>query len=111
MCVSLAGAEARAGVPEVRGAGRGQLCPSPPCCKPPTKVARPESPHTFTAGLDRVGCPEKPGEGCRDISAPVAGLLEDACLGGVLLLNALISRNLKTGAMHKQISARCLYPN
>ena len=111
-CVSLAGAEAGAGVPAPWGAGRGELCPSPPRCKPPTEAARPQSPRAFAAGLGDVGCPEKPGEdpACRDTSAPAAAPLEDACLGGVLLLNPLI-RKLKTGAMRKQISARCLCPS
>lgn len=70
VCASLAGAGAGAGAPALRGAGRGELCPSPPRRKPPTQAARPQPP------LDEGGCPAKPGEGptCRDTSAPAAGL-------------------------------------
>lgn len=87
--------------------------PAHPAANLPPRQHGPSLPVTFPAGLHDVGCPEKPSEDptCRDILAPAAGPLEDACLGGVLLLNPLISRKLKTRAMHEQISARCLCPN
>lgn len=85
--------------------------PAHPAANLPPRRRGPSPP--VISGLDDAGYPEKPDEDptCRYILAPASGPLEDACLGGVLLLNLLISRKLKTGATHEQISARCLCPN
>lgn len=78
VCVSLAG-----------GAGRGELCPSPPCRPPGSPQHRDpqQRPHPWG----------HLGSCCRTLGG--------ACFGGVLLLTPLRSRKLKAGAMHKQICA------